>query len=170
MAHAIEDPTLELATPADATAIAAVRIAAADELTARHGYGHWSSLASERGVLASMKVSQVWVARCDGEIVATFRLATRKPWAIDANYFTPCVRPIYLTDMAVHPRHQRRGVGRRAVEEARRIARAWPGDSLRLDAYDAAAGAGPFYEKCGFREVGRVEYRGTPLIYFELLL
>jgi GNAT superfamily N-acetyltransferase len=170
MKPTLEEPTIELATPADATAIAAVRIAAADDLTVRHGYGHWSSLASERGVVASMKHSQVLVARFDGEIVATLRLATRKPWAIDASYFTPRSRPIYLTDMAVHPRHQRRGVGRRAVDEARRIARDWPGDCLRLDAYDAAAGAGPFYEKCGFREVGRAGYRGTPLIYYEALL
>jgi hypothetical protein len=39
-----------------------------------------------------------------------------------------------------------------------------------LDAYDAAAGAGDFYAKRGFPEVGRVTYRGTPLIDFELLL
>jgi hypothetical protein len=50
------------------------------------------------------------------------------------------------------------------------VARAWPSDALRLDAYDHAAGAGPFYATCGFREVGRVTYRGVPLIYFELLL
>jgi hypothetical protein len=31
-------------------------------------------------------------------------------------------------------------------------------------------GAGPFYEKCGYRPVGRVTYRKTPLAYFELLL
>ena len=29
------------------------------------------------------------------------------------------------------------------------------------------AGAGPFYEKCGFTEMGRVTYRITPLIYYE---
>jgi hypothetical protein len=27
-----------------------------------------------------------------------------------------------------------------------------------------------FYAKCGYREVGRVTYRGTPLVYFERLL
>jgi hypothetical protein len=48
--------------------------------------------------------------------------------------------------------------------------RAWPGDAIRLDAYDAEAGAGKFYAKCGFRERGRVVYRKTPLIYFELIL
>ena len=56
------------------------------------------------------------------------------------------------------------------LDEAKEIARAWPGDAIRLDAYDAAAGAGEFYAKCGFREVGRATYRGTPLIYFELML
>jgi GNAT superfamily N-acetyltransferase len=162
--------TMELASPGDAAAIAALRIAAADDLTARHGYGHWSSLASERGVAASMKSSQIWVARHDSEIVATLRLATKKPWAIDTRYFTACSRPIYLTDMAVHPQHQRQGVGRQALDHAREAARDWRGDGLRLDAYDANAGAGPFYEKCGFQEVGRVEYRGTPLIYYETLL
>jgi len=39
-----------------------------------------------------------------------------------------------------------------------------------LDAYDTAAGAGEFYRKCGFEEVGRVIYRGTPLIYYQMLL
>jgi GNAT superfamily N-acetyltransferase len=56
------------------------------------------------------------------------------------------------------------------VEEALRLARAWPADALRLDAYDAEAGAGTFYRKCGFREVGRVTYRSDPLIYYELLV
>jgi hypothetical protein len=39
-----------------------------------------------------------------------------------------------------------------------------------LDAYDAAAGAGRFYARCGYQERGRVVYKGDPLIYFELLL
>ena len=31
-------------------------------------------------------------------------------------------------------------------------------------------GAGDFYRKCGFREVGSATYRSAPLIYFELIL
>ena len=42
--------------------------------------------------------------------------------------------------------------------------------TIRLDAYDAPAGAGPFYSRCGFREMGRVIYRKVPLVYFEQLL
>jgi hypothetical protein len=56
------------------------------------------------------------------------------------------------------------------MTEALKIVRNKAADAVRLDAYDAPAGAGGFYEKCGFLEVGRVIYRETPLIYYELLL
>ena len=71
--------------------------------------------------------------------------------------------------MAVRPDLQHKGVGRLCVDEALRIVREWPADALLLDAYDADAGAGEFYAKCGFREVGRTSYRSVPLIYYELL-
>jgi predicted N-acetyltransferase YhbS len=72
--------------------------------------------------------------------------------------------------MAVAPELQRQGIGRDLVREGLAVARTWPSQAIRLDAYDAAAGAGEFYAKCGFREVGRVTYRTVPLVYFELLL
>lgn len=164
------DLSLRPGTPDDVTAIVHLRNAVAENLTAQYGRGHWSTLATERGVLSAMKQSTIWVARNGDDVLATVRLSTKKPWAIDASYFTPSKRALYLTDMAVHPRMQHRGMGRRVIDDAKRIAREWPADAIRLDAYDAAAGAGEFYGKCGFREVGRVSYKGTPLIYFEMLL
>ena len=161
---------LERATPDDAGSIAALRMAVALDLTARFGTGHWSATITENGVRRGIDTSAVFVVRQRSAIIATLRLASRKPWAIDVAYFTPCARPLYLTDMAVHPSAQHRGIGRRCLEEARRIGADWPAESIRLDAYDAPAGAGRFYAKCGFREVGRVSYRNTPLIYFELML
>lgn len=158
------------ATPADALAVAAVRNAAADRLTAKYGSGHWSSLATERAVLRGMEHARLLVARDGNRIVGTLRLATKKPWAIDPSFFTALPRPLYLMDMAVEPDRQRSGVGRGLMEYAVTVARAWPAQSIRLDAYDAAAGAGGFYAKCGFREVGRVVYRKTPLVYFEKLI
>jgi GNAT superfamily N-acetyltransferase len=97
-------------------------------------------------------------------------LATNKPWAIDLGYFTTVPRAVYLHQMAVAPDLQRQGIGRALVREAITAAREWPSWAIRLDAYDGPAGAGGFYAKCGFREVGRVTYRKVPLIYFELLL
>lgn len=164
------DFTLDLATPEDAAALAALRNAAAAHLTERYGKGFWSSASSEKGVLYAMRTARVYVARIGPELVATLRLATKKPWAIDKTYFTPCKKPLYLTDMVVAPERQRTGIGRLCLEEAARIGRQWPGDAIRLDAFDADAGAGGFYAKCGFEERGRVAYRGTPLVYFEKLL
>jgi len=98
------------------------------------------------------------------------RLATKKPWAIDVSFFTPVKRPLYLTGLAVSVAHQGQGLGKLAIEDALAVARAWPADSIRLDAYDADAGAGSFYTKCGFRDCGRVVYKGDPLAYYEFLL
>jgi GNAT superfamily N-acetyltransferase len=102
--------------------------------------------------------------------VTVLRLATRKPWAIDVSYFTPVERPLYLTGMAVSVPHQRQGLGRLALEDAVAVARAWPAEAIRLDAFDAEAGAGGFYARCGFAERGRTVYKGDPLVYFERLL
>jgi GNAT superfamily N-acetyltransferase len=117
-----------------------------------------------------MHTSSVFVAREANEIVATLRLATKKPWAIDTKYFAAARRPLYLIAMAVAPARQGRGLGRRCLEEAARIAREWPADAIRLDAYNARAGAGGFYARCGYTEVGRRTYRDAPLIYYELRL
>jgi GNAT superfamily N-acetyltransferase len=162
--------TISIATEADAAAIAAVRTAAAERLTREFGSGHWSLEATERGVLQGLRTSKVLIACRGSEVVGSLRLATKKPWAIDTAYFAVVRRPIYLLDMAVLPSAQRQGVGRQLCDEARAVAKAWPGQAIRLDAYDSPAGAGPFYVKCGFHEVGRAAYRGVPLIYFEALL
>ena len=162
--------TFREATEADAAAISALLNAAADDLTARYGHGHWSYLGTERGVLYDMRIARVFVEADASGIIGTFKLGTRKPWAIDASYFTSIAKPLYLQSMAVRPQLQRSGVGRRLLAEAVEVAKAWPADAIRLDAYDADAGAGGFYAKCGYAERGRVTYRETPLIYYELVL
>lgn len=121
-------------------------------------------------MLYAMRTSQVFVARLGTEIVGTLRLATKKPWAIDASYFSPARKSLYLLAMAITPARQHHGLGRKCLREAERIAKAWPADALRLDAYDAKAGAGGFYARCGWTERGGTTYRGAPLIYFERLL
>jgi GNAT superfamily N-acetyltransferase len=162
-----------IATESDAPGLAALQTGVAEDLTKRFGTGFWSSLPSERGILANMRkpmFSQTLIARSNRHIVGALRLHTKKPWAIDTAYFTAAKQPLYLTGMAVHPNLQGKGVGRLLLREAEAIARAWPADAIRLDAFDSAAGAGAFYAKCGFREVARVTYKKNPLLYFELIL
>ena len=158
------------ATLKDVASIAGIQNAAAGALTARYGHGHWSSLVTERSAELALRNARVRVGASDRRILTVLRLATKKPWAIDAAYFTPVQRPLYLTGMAVSVEHQRGGLGRLALEDARRTAADWPAEAIRLDAFDAEAGAGAFYDKCGFEERGRVVYKGDPLIYYELLV
>ncbi|MGA2134574.1 MAG: GNAT family N-acetyltransferase [Bryobacteraceae bacterium] len=164
----------EAAINSDAATLTRLHLAVAQDLTQRFGHGMWSSGRNERGILLDLrkpKFSRILIARdSGGRIAGTLRLATKKPWAIDTAYFTAVKRPLYLTGMAVHPDFQRQGVGRQLLAEAAAVARAWPADGIRLDAFDAAAGAGGFYAKCGFREVARVTYKGDPLVYFESVL
>lgn len=158
------------AIEADAPALAALHTAVSEDLTRRHGPGFWSSKTTERGVLRSIRNSRVVVAYAGRAIVGTLHLQTKKPWAIDISYFTPAKTAIYLTGLAVIPDMQRKGIGRKLLNEAVKQVRAWPADVIRLDAFDAAAGAGEFYAKCGFRKVAHVVYKSDPLIYFELLV
>jgi GNAT superfamily N-acetyltransferase len=161
---------LEPATTEMAPALAELHTAAAGHLTRQFGVGPWSSRTSDKGVLLAMRTSRVFVAREGSGIIGTLRLTTKKPWAIDTSYFTACANPVYLVAMAISPTRQRQGLGRKCLEAAKDVARAWPANAIRLDAYDAPAGAGLFYARCGFAEVGRAAYRKTPLIYYELLL
>jgi ribosomal protein S18 acetylase RimI-like enzyme len=158
------------ATREDAAALAALHNGVAEGLTRQYGQGPWSVVTTETGVLFGMRRSRVIVARRGETIVGTLQVPRKKPWAMDVSYFAPVNKALYLTNMAVIANLQRQGIGRRLLEEAVKQARAWPADAIRLDAFDAQAGAGAFYVKCGFREVGRVTYRKAALVYFELLL
>jgi ribosomal protein S18 acetylase RimI-like enzyme len=161
---------LQAATAEDVPDLVALRNAAAERRTSEYGQGFWSAGVTEKGVLSAMRMGTVYIARYRRCAIATLTLSTRRPWAIDRKYFAASKRPLYLTNMAVAPDAQGKGVGRLCLEGARRIATEWPGDAIRLDAWDAAAGAGEFYRKCGFREVGRATYRTAPLVYFEMIL
>jgi len=158
------------AVPADAPELVALHAAVAEDLVRRFGHGFWSGSSSEKGMLFRMRHSRVLMARRGKTIVGTLHLQTKKPWAIDVSYFTPAKTALYLTGMAVLPAWQRKCIGSKLLGEAIEQARNWPAHAIRLDAFDAEAGAGGFYLKCGFREVAHVVYKNDPLIYFELLL
>ena len=152
----------------DIAALYRLRVAAATDLTRRFGRGPWSSCGTEQGIRHKLTISDVLVGREKGAIVASLRLQKRKPWSVDVSYYTPVRRALYLCDMTVHPGRQRHGRGRMLVAAA--VEAAGDAEALRLNAYDAEAGAGDFYRKCGFAETRRASYRGVPLIFFERML
>ena len=132
--------SFEIAVEADAGAIAAMRNAAAEQLARKYGPGNWASLATERSVLLHNfmrpKFQRTLIARDGPNLVATLCLQTKKPWAIDVKYFTNVSKALYLISMAVHPDWQGKGVGRLILKEAENIARSWPSNAIRLDAWE----------------------------------
>lgn len=153
----------------DVRALVALRTAVAEGMTEEFGEGQWSAAPSNADVQRQLRASIVLVARREGEIVGTVRLATARPWAIDSIAFTPVSSALYVLGLAVSPEARGQDIGRELMEAAKARARSWPAGALWLDAYDHAAGAGPFYIRCGFSKVGRTQYRDVPLIYYEWL-
>jgi GNAT superfamily N-acetyltransferase len=162
--------TAQFATEADIPELLQLRLSVDADQARRFGNDRWSTTINEKSVARGLKSSRVLIARQRGQIIGTLRMETKKPWAIDLTYFTPVASAVYLHDVDVDPHVQRSGVGRRLMEHAKAVAREWPVEAIRLDAYDGPSGGGPFYERCGFTEVGRKVYRRVPLIYYELLL
>jgi predicted N-acetyltransferase YhbS len=170
--------SIDIARPADARFIAALRTAVAQDMTRRFGDGHWSAIPSKAEVLKQMRASQMFVARHEDHIVGTVRLVTVNPRAMDSVGFTAVDSALYLLGLAVAPDWRKMGIGRQLVDAAKDAARARRAQALWLDAYDSHAGAGPFYLRCGFRRVSSSSKAGvppgarvhSPLLYFEWLV
>ena len=162
--------SFRFATESDIPGLLKLRLAVDADQARRFGNDRWSTTITERSIARGLKSSRVLVARRHGRIIAALRMETRKPWAIDLRYFTPVAKAVYLHDVDVDPLVQRSGVGRQLIERAKAVAQEWPVGAIRVDVYDGSSGGGPFYGKCGFTEVGRVVYRGVPLVYFEFVL
>lgn len=149
-----------------------MREAANERLRQDFGDGFWVGKPTERAALSDTRSRDVdvYIARDRGRLIASLALQWKKPWSIDRAFLAPGRKPLFLTRMVVDPQYQRQGIGRQCLDEARRIAKERNAGSICLDAFDCPAGAGPFYAKCGFREIGRAAYRTIPHIYYEAIL
>jgi GNAT superfamily N-acetyltransferase len=154
----IVKPEITLARMADAREIAALRTAVAQHMTARFGEGHWSAIPSRAEVIRQMRASQVLVARLDQQLVGTVRLATVNAHSMKSAGFTPVASALYVIGMSVTPEYGRMGVGRALLDAAKDAAHSRRAAALWVDTYAGAAGAGPFYLRCGFRQAGTVYY------------
>ena len=161
--------SISLATRHDIPALVALHTSVALEMTREFGDGAWSEFPTVAGVKRQLGASRVLVARCEAGIVGTVRLARALPAVFDAAAFTPVANAFYVLGLAVAPLARGRGIGRALMESAKEAARVTPMDALWLDVYDHVAGAGSFYEKCGFRKVGKVSHQQTVLIGYEWL-
>ena len=162
---------IRAAERADAETIHAIRTSAADALTAEFGSGHWSHVESLDTLRRHAVDRDLFLAMSNGEAFGTFELESKTPGFYSRHWFTdPDAPAYYLFSMAIVKTSQRRGLGRTIMDEMEAMAVAHGKRALRLDAYDAPAGAGVFYEKCGFVLVHEGSFNRVPLRYYEKVL
>lgn len=152
------------AIPSDLRELVALHTAVAARMSTIAGARAWK-VPTDRVLLRSMQTTELVVAREQDALVATFRLDPARGFCGVAR-FTGVPRFDYLLEMAVHPAHVRRGLGRLCLEEAERRARARGAGAIRLDTNDDGAAAARFYVACGYVEV--LHFADTR--YFERLL
>jgi GNAT superfamily N-acetyltransferase len=165
------DVKLRPAQADDVSRVRAIITAAASDLTARFGEGHWSHVRAAETLRKYVEQGTLYLIERDAALVGTLRLTDRKiPFYRGEWFANPKAETGYLLDMAIDPAHQRRGIGRQAMTLAEDHARVRRLQAIRLDAYSGPAGAGGFYRKCGYRLTHRGEFNGVALEYFETLL
>lgn len=152
------------ATANDVPDIVAFHGAVSAYVGAVPGARRWR-IPSEVLVERSMHATEAVLAHEDGALVASFRLDFARGFCGVAR-FTEVDGFAYLLEMAVHPSHTRRGIGRLCLGEAERRARARGARAIRLDTNDDALHGAAFYAACGYREV--LHFADTR--YFERLL
>jgi GNAT superfamily N-acetyltransferase len=155
----------------DVKEIRSILAAAAADLTARFGQGHWSTVRTIETLQKYVNDGVLYVVEVDLTAVAALRLTNRKIGFYRNDWFARPKDPAgYLMDMAVRPDHQRRGIGRRSMQLTEQLGRRAGLQTIRLDAYKGPAGAGEFYKKCGYALVHQGAFKGVALEYFEKLL
>ncbi|GAB3434175.1 GNAT family N-acetyltransferase [Flindersiella endophytica] len=148
-------PILEPANPGDAEALAALRDEAAAWLL-EQGYVQWipGEFDAER-YARSIDQDEVLVVRDDGQIVATVTVASN-----DELIWADRHRPdaVYIHRLIVARSRSGRGLGTAVLREVERRARARGRRLLRLDIVELNADLAAYYERHGFRPVGRQHY------------
>ncbi len=162
---------IRAADGADAETIHAIRSSAADALTAEFGSGHWSHVESLATLRRHAVDRDLFLAMNEGEAIGTFELQSKKPGFYSKHWFAdPDAPACYLFNMAIVKTSQRHGLGRAIMAEMEALAATDGKRALRLDAYDAPAGAGVFYGKCGYDFVHEGSFNRVALRYYEKLL
>ena len=145
-----------------------MRQRAADELTRLHGRGHWSSVSTVPTLRKHAGARTLFAVERDGALVGTFTLSEKKIGFYHNAWFQePHAPALYLTNMAIDPAMQRKRIGRWTMKQIDRAVRDRSLRALRFDAYDSPAGAGAFYQKCGYTLVHRGAINAVALEYYE---
>lgn len=163
--------SIRLAAPGEIAGIYKLSVAAASDLVDKYGQGRWRVAAARKTLKRNQQSDSLFVIVKDAVIVGTFCFTTKKAGFYRRGWFAFPDDPAgYLLNMAIAPQHQRQGIGREVMNHIDQLARSMKLLAVRFDAYEANAGAGGFYRKCGYQLVHVGKVGDVGLEYYEKVL
>lgn len=132
----------------------------------------WEVYPNETVLMEDVKSGTLYLMEENGEILAAFTINEEQDPLYATLHWHFGVRPAVLHRLVVHPSHQHKGLGRKAMAHVIRLARELGYDSLRLDTYLKNTRAMALYESIPMRKVGLVkfEHRTIPFQCYEMPL
>ena len=142
------EPSLRRAHEADAPAIASLTAAAYGDYVELIGRLPMPMSADQA---AAVRDHEVWVLEDDGSLAGVLEVV-REP------------DHLWIENVAIRPDHQGLGYGRRLLDFAETLAADGGYAEIRLHTNERYARNLAMYAGRGYRETGRVPYRGTDLV------
>jgi len=167
-----DELTIRQASSEDVEPLYDVLVKCGLDMRDRLGLTHWAPAYprglfeehTEKGLVYSVEVR-------GGEPVATFTAGCDAPHYLDLSLWPNGAEPsFYLSQLAVSPKLQGRGIGRACIAAVERLALEHGCRSIRLDAAEAHAELLDWYLDLGYRESCRYEAFGTRMVGFEKLV
>jgi ribosomal protein S18 acetylase RimI-like enzyme len=168
----MNDTVIQQALPQDAEAIMQLMVACRQDMLSqgiRQWVEHYPTAAAVEATMAD-----TFVIRLDGDITATVTLNEQGEQQYETvRWLTPLrQRALVVHRLAVHPRYQRRGLARRLMQFAERLAMERGLASIRLDSFSGNPAALALYEGLGYTRMGEVRFphRDLSFVCFEKVL
>jgi ribosomal protein S18 acetylase RimI-like enzyme len=119
------------------------------------GLKHWNSaFPGPDAIQADLSGGTIFLVKDKGVCKGMVTLNDQPPEDYkDLHFNSGKQKPIYLQNLAVHPRWQGMGIARQMVEFAQKIAQEKGFDCIRLDVFQPSDKARQLYEKQLFKEV-----------------
>jgi ribosomal protein S18 acetylase RimI-like enzyme len=135
------------------------------------GLKHWNSTFPGTEIIQSdLKNGSIYMVKDKGVCKGMVTLKDHEPEDYkDVAFRADIKKPLYLQNMAVHPKWQGKGIALLMVDFAQKFARDRGFDSIRLDVFKTSEGARQLYEKQHFTEVASFHssFQKIPFICYE---
>jgi ribosomal protein S18 acetylase RimI-like enzyme len=137
----------------------------------KKGLRHWNSAYPEpERIQQDLDSSSIYLVKDKGVCKGMVTLNETEPQDYNQVIFrSSSHKPMYLQNMAVHPKWQGQGIAKLMVDFAQKIAKNKGFDSIRLDVFKPSESAKQLYKTQSFKEVASFHpsYQKIPFICYE---